>query len=438
MEQPQFVFLNTMGGSSLSRPAVKRMRAHITKSNFAKRRRAVGTPQRAIENLMTIQENNLQPSACSNKSMAFDGDRTIHLHPALTCPEPARDPKALQKLQKLVYLEGIRSPVSPNEAAWFNLIASDPALIESTMAIAVRLWSPDENWQIEAYQHSDTALNLIKRRLESAATSTDGVLGAVATMALGASLENDDIAWNIHIDGLVQILKERKLRSTDPPPPWLSDLVVLDSVNAVFDFPRLYHESVVETLADCNDQRISRIKVICDSVIQVRQTISSQHSRELDSEFIAREIEEPLANLHHEVRALRAVDDSYVQATARSMELVLYLLWPSQSGAHLTLLASELKDIICQFPFQGCSYMNLTSFQLMIGAIAASENSPTRRWFVDRMAGEVRAMQLRGWNEPLSLLTNRNLPTKALTGRLQALWEELYHRAAELKEPITQ
>lgn len=133
----------------------------------------------------------------------------------------------MHKLQEIVFLEGIRSPVSPNEAAWFNLIASDPALIESTMAIAVRLWSPDDSWQIESYRHSHTAINLIKRRLESAATSTDGVLGAVATMAFGASLENDDIAWNIHIDGLAQILKERQSQSTDPPPPWLSALVVL-------------------------------------------------------------------------------------------------------------------------------------------------------------------------------------------------------------------
>lgn len=37
MEQPAFIFLNATG-SSLSPPAAKRMRAHITKTNFAKRR----------------------------------------------------------------------------------------------------------------------------------------------------------------------------------------------------------------------------------------------------------------------------------------------------------------------------------------------------------------------------------------------------------------
>lgn len=206
-------------------------------------------------------------------------------------------------------------------------------------------------------------------------------------------------------------------------------------MNAIFNFPRLYHERILDIFDDCNDQRFSQIRAICDSVTQLQETIGSQHSQEFDSDSIAREIEEPLANLHYNVRALRALDDPYVQATARSIELVLYLLWPSQSGAHLTLLAGELKDTICRFPIQGCSYMNLTSFQLMIGAIAANENSPTREWFVDRMAREVRAMQLRGWNEPLSMLTKRIISIKALTGRLQALWEELYQRAAELREP---
>lgn len=206
-------------------------------------------------------------------------------------------------------------------------------------------------------------------------------------------------------------------------------------MNAIFNFPRLYHERILDIFKDCNDQRFSQIRAICDSVTQLQETIGSQHSQEFDSDSIAREIEEPLANLHYNVRALRALDDPYVQATARSIELVLYLLWPSQSGAHLTLLAGELKDTICRFPIQGCSHMNLTSFQLMIGAIAANENSPTREWFVDRMAREVRAMQLRGWNEPLSMLTKRIISIKALTGRLQALWEELYQRAAELREP---
>jgi hypothetical protein len=186
-------------------------------------------------------------------------------------------------------------------------------------------------------------------------------------------------------------------------------------------------------MIDYDDQRISNIKAICDSVIQVQKVIDSHHKHQFESTFVAQEIEEPLANLHYQVRALRAISDAYVQATARAIELVLCLLWPSQSGAHLTFLAGEMKESISRFPIKGCSYMNLTSFQLMIGAIAADKGSPTRSWFVNTLAREVRAMQLRGWSKPLSLLQDRYMSSVGLMGRFQALWRELYHVAAELE-----
>lgn len=208
-----------------------------------------------------------------------------------------------------------------------------------------------------------------------------------------------------------------------------------DSVNAIFNFPRLYHERIIEALIDYDDQRMPRVKGICDSVIQLQKMIDSHHQHQFNATLVAREIEEPLAQLHYKVRALRAIDDVYVQATARAIELVLYLLWPSKSGAYLTLLAGELKETICRFPIKGCSYMNLTSFPLMIGAIAADEDSLPRAWFVDRLAREVRAMQLRGWSRPLSLLQNKyNNSKSSLMGRFKSLWHELHYVANELED----
>ncbi|KAJ5382825.1 hypothetical protein N7517_000736 [Penicillium concentricum] len=294
------------------------------------------------------------------------------------------------------------------------------------MAVAVRHWSPDDAWQLKAYRHSYSAVHFIKQRIMSTGARTEGVLGAVIVLAFGASLERDDVVWNIHIIGLAHMIKDRKSRANPPP---------LDSVNAIFDFPRVYHERILEALIACDDQRILRIKRICDSAIQLQKTIESHHQHQFDPTMVARKIEEPLSQLHYEVRALGAVDDVYVQATARAIELVLYLLWPSRSGAYLTLLAGELKEAISRFPIKGCSYMNLTSFPLMIGAIAAEEDSLPRMWFVDRLAREVRALQLRGWNRPLSLLQNKyNNNKSSLMERFQALWCELYYVANELKD----
>lgn len=126
-----------------------------------------------------------------------------------------------------------------------------------------------------------------------------------------------------------------------------------DSVNAIFNFPRLYHERILEALIDYEDQRIPIVKGICDSVIQLQKMIDSHHQHKFDATLVAREIEEPLAQLHYKVRALRGIDDVYAEATARAIELVLYLLWPSKSGAYLTLLAGGVERNNMSIPDQG-------------------------------------------------------------------------------------
>ncbi|KAJ5950903.1 uncharacterized protein N7479_009316 [Penicillium vulpinum] len=430
MEQPAFIFLNMTDAATLSPPAAKRMRAHITKTNFAKRRQHA-PPTRAEQ-----REQRKDQSRLLSESETPASNQNITISSTIpTDPNSARGTTIFHKLQELVFLEGRHSPGSAREAAWFNLISSDPVLTEATLAVAVRHWSPSAPWQLKAYRHSYEAVHLINQRIMSTGTRTDGVLGAVTTLAFGATLEQDDVAWNIHVIGLAHMIKDRKSRSMKPPPSWMTNLIVQDSVNAIFNFPRLYHEHIVEALIDYDDQRIPIIKRICDSVIQLQEMIESHHQHQFDPTSVAREIEEPLSQLHYEVRALRATDDVYVQATARAIELVLYLLWPSQSGAHLTLLAGELKEAICRFPIKGCSYMNFTSFPLMIGAIAADKDSLPRAWFVDRLTREVRAMQLRGWNRPLSLLQNKyNNNNSTLMGRFKALWQELYYVANELKD----
>lgn len=99
-------------------------------------------------------------------------------------------------------------------------------LTEASLAVAVRHWSPDKAWQLNAYRHSYAAVHLIKQRITPKGTQTDGVLGAVTTLAFGATLEQDDVAWNVHIIGLAHMIKDRKSCAITPPPSWMTDLVV--------------------------------------------------------------------------------------------------------------------------------------------------------------------------------------------------------------------
>jgi len=104
-------------------------------------------------------------------------------------------------------------------------------------------------------------------------------------MAIGASLAGDKAAWRIHIDGLSRIVQDRGSRGGSAVPALLVNLIIEDCINNIFDFPRVYHESIIQSLSD---------------------------------------------------------------SVCRTIEVILYLLWPSHSAAHLTLLAGELKDAICR------------------------------------------------------------------------------------------
>ncbi|KAL3440351.1 hypothetical protein BJX65DRAFT_300536 [Aspergillus insuetus] len=406
MESAELTFLNTTGSSTLSQPTLKQMRAHITKANFAKRRqRIAGT---------VSSQSRKKSKRKSNTELAI-----------LRGPTSGGDIGALYKLQEFVYLEGRHAPDGPSEAAWFNLIASDPALVEASMAVAVQQWSPDISWQCQAHDHMGKAVNLIKQAIMSTKSSTDGVLGAVFTMALGAALADDRFAWKIHIDGLTHIIRDRESRLADSLPSWVIDFVVQDSINGILGFPRIWHPSVINALSHYHDQRLSKLAALCDGVSRLKGMVDSHHEHALDSVLVAQAIEEPLAQLHYEARTLRTSDKIHIEAAARAIEIVLHLLWPTHSAAYLTLLASELRGVMQRFPIKGCPYMHMTCFQLMVGAIAAERGSPARTWFVDRISIAVRWMQLRGWPEPLRLLQERLVSDIGLNGRFKQLWTEL-------------
>jgi hypothetical protein len=126
-----------------------------------------------------------------------------------------------------------------------------------------------------------------------------------------------------------------------------------------------------------------------------------------------------------QARAFRVNDDPYIQATTRAFEIVIHLSWRKQSEIDLTSLASELKEALCRLQHRPCSYMNLTSCQLMIGAIAAEKGSQTRAWFVALLRSAVLALRSRGWDDPLEILKKGFVYESGLMTSLRSLWIEL-------------
>lgn len=92
MEGLDFLFLNVTGGTNLSAPSAKRMRAHITKTNFAKRRRRlenISPVNEDRENCVSLYQAIPSSDDIDELPIASDGSAKV-LSPLLPQQEPTR------------------------------------------------------------------------------------------------------------------------------------------------------------------------------------------------------------------------------------------------------------------------------------------------------------------------------------------------------------
>ncbi len=124
-------------------------------------------------------------------------------------------------------VDGGQFPNNPDEAAFLREIASEAALAEVSIAIVMRHWSPDMSVQRKAVIHSSKAANLVIQRIKSETAHNGAVLGAVLSMAIGERLLNNTPVWNIHIDGLADIITERRSQGEHDLPALLCNFLIM-------------------------------------------------------------------------------------------------------------------------------------------------------------------------------------------------------------------
>lgn len=95
------------------------------------------------------------------------------------------------------------------------------------MAIGIKHWSPTVLYQEMAQMYWSRATNNVIQHISSATAYTDAILLTVATMAFGERLMQNEHAWNVHIDGLAQMIRHRYSRGAPDLPSWFYDLVIL-------------------------------------------------------------------------------------------------------------------------------------------------------------------------------------------------------------------
>lgn len=106
------------------------------------------------------------------------------------------------------------------------MLISEPALLESSLAVTTQHWAADVSRQQNAHVHSIRAVNILIQRINSRQAHTDAVLAVVCTMAIGGRLANDDTVWSIHMKGVTDLIRERHARGIFHLPSWLTDLLL--------------------------------------------------------------------------------------------------------------------------------------------------------------------------------------------------------------------
>lgn len=170
---------------------------------------------------------------------------------------------------------------------------------------------------------------------------------------------------------------------------------------------------------------LSDINIISEGLVRLLESIKSSRSSQFDSSLVAEDIGKYQRRLLCQIQALRGDDSPSIQATIRSVELIVHLSSGCPSKVNLTPIADQLKEALCRLQLRQCFYMDLTSCQLMIGAIAAEKGSKTRAWFVTTLKTAVLVLKSRGWDDPLNLLKKGFISRSCLMVSFECLWNEI-------------
>ena len=114
----------------------------------------------------------------------------------------------------------------PSATAWLELLTSEPALVEATMAVTMRSWQRSKECIRRSDIHSSKALRITIDRVKAGEAYTDGFLAVTLTLSFGELLLQNKEGWEVHIHAAAQAMAERRARGMDVSPPMLIDLMI--------------------------------------------------------------------------------------------------------------------------------------------------------------------------------------------------------------------
>lgn len=125
-----------------------------------------------------------------------------------------------------IILSGTHVASGPRQLSWQEMLASEPAFIEATMAAALDYWCSSE-LRSRAEKHRKKAVVMIIDRIQNHQCHTDGFLGAVLTMSVHERLFGTEESWQMHTRGIAGAVQARRQCGIIGLPATFDDLMVL-------------------------------------------------------------------------------------------------------------------------------------------------------------------------------------------------------------------
>ncbi|KAF4343284.1 hypothetical protein FBEOM_2760 [Fusarium beomiforme] len=294
---PSFTFVNVSNAPGLGPKEAKQMRGHITKTNFAKRRQRLAKEKKRMNILQSA--DNFSAVNTSDELQAWQAlkpgsDRLLMrlvdpiYSPVEYCKsssslflEPvAYNFSVLSEYRALIFPAGLGTPGSSREADWISLLHSEPALVEASMAIALRHSPRTQNAQSirESSLRKCRAIKLINARLGTPLELTDGVLSAVFTLTFAELLESDSEARDVHVQGLAQMIKVRRSLGNTALPSWFGDFILYDSIGHAILSASYSNLPLINALRNEDDPEQIDVAMIRQDANDLRQLIDKYHA----------------------------------------------------------------------------------------------------------------------------------------------------------------
>lgn len=195
----------------------------------------------------------------------------------------------------------------------------------------------------------------------------------------------------------------------------VEDTTSLSKPNLKIYIPHLFLPKTIPETIDSISHDLSGLRTAIEYSMRYDTT----------EEFVIKEIDQRILKILDKADTFRNYP-GYLFALAISIRIFLYLSSDRFhiSYADLGVLASDLKAILSEPDTRLCTSFELTTWQLFIGSVATTADSPAGTWFRITLWKVSRAFVLNDWSRMMDFLKKAFLPHSRLLADFKKVWIE--------------